>query len=376
MSARRPERGVRFPSGRAVKAVAASGVLAAGLLVGGAGDVARAQEPCSEPYRPLASVDQSSGSLATLPEVPGDDVFIEVSDLVQGAVGPLDSDGDGQDDEIGVQQLGSDPATVTRGDGTLAFSRSDAVVSVSGSAGDLDGDGRDDIGVIVGADLGRAQQAFVVPGTTPPGSYDPADVGIEVGDIVTPIPDRDGDGIVELLDTTLTAQGTTLVRGPTRIVSGAAVIAVGAPGDATGVPALIEAPGELLGFADLGRALPVLLTGETGGPPDAPNEGIIHLIDESGDEAFTTLPFPFVVNLTSTFARPQVLAGPAGTFLALGQSERSGARAYLWRVDDPCGELPAGPATPPAEPGPDTPPAPGPDAPPAVPISAEATFTG
>ena len=36
-----------------------------------------------------------------------------------------------------------------------------------------------------------------------------------------------------------------------------------------------------------------------------------------------------------------VLVSDAGTFLALHQSDRGAARAYLWRLDDPCAPPPA-----------------------------------
>ncbi|WCO68962.1 VCBS repeat-containing protein [Iamia majanohamensis] len=358
--------------GRALATLAASGLVVAGLLVGGPA-VAPAQDACPEPYAPLASVDQYSGSTATLPEVPGDDVVLDTAEVVAGAVGPLDSDGDGQPDEIGPRETVSDPATVTRGDGTLTFVRAGAVVSISGNAGDLDGDGRDEILVSVGASAGVGEvQSFVVPGTTGPGTHDPADVGIEAGDRVAPIPDRDGDGVVELLDVAVGFEGGFLVNGPTRVLSGAAVIAVGAPGDATDLPALVQAPGALLAFADLGGPLPVLITGEVVGPPGEETEGILHLADEGGDEAFTTDPYPFVVSYTSTFARPRLVVGDQGTFLALAQGERSAARAYLWRVDDPCGALPTGTA-----PTTEVPPASTPvTSPAAAPITADATFTG
>ena len=42
------------------------------------------------------------------------------------------------------------------------------------------------------------------------------------------------------------------------------------------------------------------------------------------------------------FAEPHISRTGDGLLLALHQSERGAARAYLWRIDDPCGPAPAG----------------------------------
>jgi hypothetical protein len=199
---------------------------------------------------------------------------------------------------------------------------------------DLDGDRRDELLVLVSLieePPDEAPAAFLIPGSTPPGTHDPAEVGVRLAGPVGAIDDRDGDGTAELLEHS---------EARTRILSGAAVGAVTAPGDARGVEPLWSVPGEALGVADLGGQLPVLVTGEA--PKAGHPGGVIHLADEAGDRRFTTAPQPWVVNYTSTFAEPHISRTGDGLLLALHQSERGAARAYLWRIDDPCGPAPGG----------------------------------
>src|SRR5262249_42957867 len=144
--------------------------------------IASAQLACAQPYSPLAWV-QTYPAQETLPPVPGVDVSSHLD------VPPLDSDGDGIPDTFP-----SDGSSgVVRGDGTVTFVSPGNTVGFPKNAGDLDGDGRDEILVDVqtpGGDL----SFWVVPGTVSPGTHDPSTVGIRIeGGFVAPVPDRTGD---------------------------------------------------------------------------------------------------------------------------------------------------------------------------------------
>ncbi len=338
---------------------AGAAFVAAVTVLTGTGDGAGAQPDCGQPYSPLASADRYSGSQETLPEVRGEN-RISGPEIRQ-----LDSDGDGVADEVVAKGVITDPSSLTRSDGTLTFERPGTLVGSPRTAGDLDGDGADEIQVSVYADTGwDLIGAYVVPGSIDPGTHDPARVGIELATAVIPVDDRDGDGIVDLIE--------WRDRGDARLLSGAAVWSVGAPGDATSISPLVDLRGEFLGFADLGGALPSIITGEL-----VDDGAVLHLWDGTEPRSFQTAPYPFVSNYTSTFAAPQVLVSDDGSYLRLSQSERSAARGYLWRIDEPCGDLPgSGPSAPaPSGPGAPRPPV-TPQAPGAQPVGGASTYTG
>lgn len=284
---------------------------------------------CPPPYAPLVSVDQYSGSTAQLPVPAGQDVFD------RGYRDPqVDSDGDGRPDEIVPKQTGFDPATIVRGDGTLTFERAGAelMVSVSGLP-DLDGDGRDELGVGINADAQTGLPPligyYVVPGSTDPGTHDPADVGIRVARSVSPVPDRDGDGVDELVEYD--------AQSPTRILSGAAVGAIAAPGDARSVDPLLFVPGSLIGFAGLGGEASAVITGELERSPEL--AGIVRIATDEGVHTFTTSPEPWVAGYGPLIDVSRILISEQGTFVVVSQTDRTAARSYLWRLDAPCEPL-------------------------------------
>lgn len=281
---------------------------------------------CEPPFAPLASVDQYSGSTDQLPAVPGEESFRPPQEPTS-----VDTDGDGEPDVISPKERYTDPAVLTRGDGELRFVREPLEAGVH-PLGDVDGDGRDELVVVLSPDSPEPSfddaEYYVVPGATAPGAHDPAEVGTRVHGAPLLLEDRDGDGIREVLSPD--AAGTRVLRGSEVTDPG---------GDARDTAPLFAVPGALLGFADLGGPLPALVTGEVPTPQSA--AGVLHVADETGDRRFTTAPEHWVPSYTAQFGTLSVLVSDAGTFLALHQSDRGAARAYLWRLDDPCAPPPA-----------------------------------
>lgn len=279
---------------------------------------------CDEPTPPIQSVDQYSGSAETLDELAGADRIVAPS-----AAAPPDSDGDGVPDEIVAKERFDDPAVVVRGDGRLELTQPGMASFISG-VDDLDGDGRDELVVVMedaeSTESGTTVRAYLVPGSTPPGTHDPAEVGVRLATGVFSTDDRDGDGVPELIEHAFT--------GPTRVFSGAAVIALGPGGDATGLEPMFGLPGVLQAVADLGEGRTVLVTGEMD-DGDGP-AGLLHVGDEAGVRSFTTAPEPWVPDYVSTFGSLHLIDGPDGMHLDLYQSDRSAARAYRWALDAPC----------------------------------------
>jgi hypothetical protein len=278
-------------------------------------------DACAQPYSPLASA-QEYPAQETLPAVGGVDVS---SQLV---VPPLDSDGDGIPDTVALSG-----SSLDRGDGTVTFESSGNLVTRPANAGDLDGDGRDEILLYV--DTPGDVSAWVVPGTVSPGTHDVASVGIRINlALAAPVADRTGDGIDDLMQWTL-----TFVSPLTTITSGASIMAVGAPGDARSVAPFLSMPGWFVAFAQLSPGPPSIITATY-----VPNAIELRIGHDASAPVFTTAPAPdfsggqFGVDIRS------VLVSDDGTFMIGQTSSRSGIESYLWRLDQPCESL----STPPA----------------------------
>ncbi len=304
------------------------------LSAGSAGATGKtlSQVACAEPYAPLAEGHSYSGDSTgyPVPEIPGEDIaVVPIGPQVALNVGALDMDGDAQPDELGGS-LGNydDSISVTRGDGVLGFdipAPRDAY-----TAGDLDGDDRDELVVIQASTspFGFAH-TWIVPGTTAPGTYAPADVGIEVsaGEVFL-LPDRDGDGHHELL---VGWPGGLIEAGPSGVLSGADVMTVGAPGDARAVTPIFPVPGSMVGFVPLGAGPVTVIAIDDAGA---------HLVDESGSTDFAWGNEQFQPGDT---VLSEVRTSSVGTFLKLEKDDRSGSVYLLWRIDEPCGTLPTEP---------------------------------
>lgn len=143
------------------------------------------------------------------------ELVLAVEDLTgDGPDGSVDSDGDGRDDGVAADERG---VTITRSDGELRFPG-----AALQTAGDLDGDRRDDL--ILHAD----EQSFAVAGRTAPGTYDVHEIGVGLARHLTTIWHDDLDG----------RPGLDLIAperrdsSRTRVYSGAAVLDLGPGGDA------------------------------------------------------------------------------------------------------------------------------------------------
>jgi len=275
-------------------------------------------QTCSQPYSPLAWVNEYPLQEA-LPAVPGVDVS---SPLV---VPPLDSDGDHVPDTV----PGGGPSSVVRGDGTVTFESAGKVVSQPTNAGDLDGDGRDEILLYdsVASPPPDDVSTWVVPGTVSPGTHDVSTVGIRINvTLAAPVADRTGDGIDDLMQWT-----QTFASPQTTVTSGAAIMAVGAPGDARSVSSVLSMPGWFVAFAQLSPGPPALITATY-------VQGAVEfrIGDDSSAPVFTTAPAPDFSGGTFGVDIRDVLVSDAGTYMIGQTSSRSGIESYLWRLDEPC----------------------------------------
>lgn len=307
---------------------------------------------CSQPYSPVAFANAYPAQEA-LPEVPGTDVATEPA-----VDTTVDSDGDGVDDTIDA--TAGDSATITRGSGELVLTASGATSMSIASVQDIDGDGRDEIAVLV--DEGLDAGTYLVPGTTPDGTVAVVDAGI-VLDEVAALPVLQPDGTDRLI-----VWETAAFSGAapaTRIFDATDTLALGPGSDASGTQEQ-EWAGELIAFADQGGGVLSLVIGAV------PAEDILtlRLVQGDGEElVFTSEPELAFSDDPGPFGELAVIVGSEGTFIRLLQTSRSGSGHYLWSVDDPCtaytGPTAVAPTTTPI-----------PTAPAAQPVATDATFTG
>jgi hypothetical protein len=237
-----------------------------------------------------------------------------------------DSDGDGTPDEVLEDLDGGAAFGLRRGDGEVIFAVEGGAVSPWGfgsRAGDLDGDGRDELFVHVSRD--QTYDLLVVPGSVPPGRHDPREVGtglLSSSDLwLVPVGDVDRDGAEDLMF-------AHADRGPI-VASGTAVMdAVG--GTLTDPTSIATVPPDLRGVVLLGDESPVPVPLVTTG------------VDATGAAELRVLTDPPITLRTDRV--PAVDAQVFG-FQTDGQRyvrlmtdmDRSGNwTEFIWNLDDPC----------------------------------------
>ncbi|HEX7134391.1 MAG TPA: hypothetical protein VF228_17590 [Iamia sp.] len=323
---------------RRTTSLLASAALCAGALALVPSTAGGQAPTCEQPYSP-------GGFARTYPQaesVPAPADATLVSEPIDSSQAPVDMDGDGTDDTQLVDPFTLD-VRITRGDGVLDLDAGGADFTATDGLGDLDGDGRDELGIQI--DGGSDPGSYVVPGSTPVGATTVVAAGIRIAD-GEPLGTFDGSDRLLIVGT------------DTDVVAASAVMDAGPGGDARGVPVTATAPGRAVTRADLGAGPAVILT--------VVEDGTRSLVTVLGADVvtLTTAPEPFLASSSGAGA-VDVLSGTGGAYVVLSNSQRSGAYAYIWSLERPCGPLLPGAAPPPPA-----------TAPPAQPVDAEAAFTG
>jgi hypothetical protein len=290
---------------------------------------------CGQPYGPvyLDKYLDSNHELHLPPQVEASSV--EVSQFLVRTFGPeaRDLDGNGTED-IASNAIQKDPSpTVARPAGDISFTRAGATFTLVG-AGELDDSAGQEIevNVVNDADPDAIAESYLVPYGTASGTFDPADVGIEIKPgLVWPIGDWDGDGRTDLVRT---HDGTIFEPGgtaPSEVYSGTSLLAVAAPSDATGVEPLETVAGTALALVPFDGLPPVLVTLERSG-----NTAVIRMLDD-GQVLEYHLDVEFLQQTPSFFA----VSGVDGRFLLVRYPVNSGPGDYeYWlSLDGPCAAL-------------------------------------
>lgn len=250
---------------------------------------------------------------------------------------------------------------------TVVLERAGTDITITGSAGDLDGDANDEFVVMVltSSDPTVDPQSYLIPGDAT-GTHDPADIGIRLAFGAALLVDsRDGDATPDLALT----DRYGVAGGRTVIYSTAALAGLTAPADGRSTGVLLDAPGALVATADLGAPVKDLVLAETF---DSPAHVVLHVGGEDGFADFTTEPYgSFNTIVGGDVTVPEIHVNDTGTYLQVVQGDRDGVVGFVWRIDDPCGALPPQPVqTTTSTTQPSTTP------PPATPVRGDASFTG
>lgn len=305
--------------------VASTIALAAVVGISGANGAAAV---CPEPQLPVHAVAYGSG------DVPGEGGPTLGQRL---AAGPpiLDTDGDGVPDGV---EIDGDVIRLMRGTGVLELTA--AFSAAPRSLGDLDGDGRSDVAVVVEG------TTIIVLGSTPDGPHDVRAAGVEAWSGQQPGPwvgDQDGDGID---DVAVVGPGDPI--GLVEVVSGTDLVAAGPGGRTEGrIEPVMTLDADLHGIADLGQPAPTLLTYRWS--KDASGEGMVgevtvHLPDpvrlRTGDVA-APAPDPFSLAGDRPGMVTAWTTASGGRAIVLQRADRGGGTLHVWDLDAPC----AGPST-------------------------------
>jgi hypothetical protein len=246
----------------------------------------------------------------------------------------FDSDADGLEDTVvGATAAAVPRVIVHRAGGDVIFEAEHSVAAPYWQLGsDFDGDGRSEITVATTDPAGNLIATYFVPGSTAAGVHHPADVGIRVGDGGLPTHqnvagDLDGDGADDLIG------GTT---SPIYVHSGATMMAPGPGGRYEPGPGDVrEVPGDLIGVVPVTRDLFALVLIE--GPDEVKlwvNGASVRFTTLNSGVPF---PHPLEA-FTSRFASVREGPGDDVWLLVSLERERPGADRWVWDLDSICGE--------------------------------------
>ena len=294
---------------------------------------------CDQPYLPVYA-NFSNSSRRTSPQ--------EVAPVLLSSLSyqppPLDTDGDGLQDQQTDDYQDTGTLPIRRGDGDLVLTANNGVVGYALALGDLNSDGRSDFSVVarVGDLTNPAYTDVIVPGPAAPGTFSVFDVGISMAApmfAATGVGDQDGDGFDDVAAGAVDPQSPDLA---TTIASGQDLLAPGPGGELSAMPPSIV---PLEGFVIAVAALEP-------GPPTVVSA------DADGLTVFTR---PGPVRLAIARERPVPIDNPPGiNYVVTGHltsdghrivehdtSSRHGSTILMWDLDDPCrGPTFAAPADP------------------------------
>lgn len=278
-------------------------------------------EGCGEPY-PLVA------SFSTYPDPAPVDLGEPLPALVDVWPGNsnlrLDLDHDGQADLALPTTLGS-RAEARTSVGTIVIERANAKLALLG-IGDVNGDGRDEIGAYLTGGTSTVSEAYLIPSGTSPGTYDPSEVGVRLPPgIVVVMPALDGDG-VDLLS----FDSMNELAGTTRVLDGSAVAGVRPPA---------AVPGETVLASVEGRAVAVVAL--DGRPAIVTFDGTqARLLHDGKVTRFTTIAKPDAGGTGAPTGDPmtmdvEVTGRDGRRFIVIREATRT-PRAHAWAIDDPC----------------------------------------
>lgn len=299
-------------------------VLAGTVLVGTASG--QTGGACATPYQPVASERFSPGGPG---QAPASNVTVDQlatsSELNEAGTARIDT----------AQPTGP-TLVVTRPSGDLQLTLGGATI-IGSSAGDLDGDGEDEVWVTElsgGFGPGTTLVAsYVVWSSTAAGPHDVATVGTKAPTGISfGATAWDGDAVPDVF--VVSGTDPSLRGGSTVIVSGAALVAAGPGGDVSASATIGSADGAAGAVARF-AAGSELVTSSI----DADGQGqAVWASDGSRALAFTTVPDEYVptaggIGSVSAFERGGV------RYIAITNSNRGGAISWTWSLDEPCVQI-------------------------------------